>query len=69
ALLPKYINVMRGWLIFAIIGGCATAPCEIQGNAAALLAFLSAYCVFMSPTLAILVCDMRNPPTSAIVFF
>jgi NCS1 family nucleobase:cation symporter-1 len=49
ALSPKYINIRRGQVICAIIGGWALCPWEILASAPGFLSFMSGYTVFLGP--------------------
>ncbi|EIN05896.1 NCS1 nucleoside transporter family [Punctularia strigosozonata HHB-11173 SS5] len=57
ALLPKYINIRRGQVICAILGGWALAPWEILANATGFLSFMNGYTVFLGPFAGIMVTD------------
>ncbi|EIN05897.1 cytosine-purine permease [Punctularia strigosozonata HHB-11173 SS5] len=57
ALLPKYINIRRGQVICAILGGWAMAPWEILANATGFLNFMNGYTVFLGPFAGIMVTD------------
>ncbi|KAI0784506.1 NCS1 nucleoside transporter family [Abortiporus biennis] len=56
-LFPRYINIRRGQIICAILGGWALAPWEILANAQGFLAFMSGYTVFLGPIAGIMVTD------------
>jgi cytosine/uracil/thiamine/allantoin permease len=49
ALLPQYINIRRGQVICAIIGGWVLCPWEILASAPRFLSFMSGYTVFLGP--------------------
>ncbi|KAG6879467.1 hypothetical protein C0992_002470 [Termitomyces sp. T32_za158] len=49
ALFPKYINIRRGQIICAFIGGWALCPWEILATAPGFLSFMSGYTVFLGP--------------------
>ncbi|KAF8235884.1 cytosine-purine permease [Tricholoma matsutake] len=49
AMFPKYINIKRGQVICAILGGWALCPWEILASAPGFLAFMSGYTVFLGP--------------------
>ena len=49
AMLPKYINIRRGQIICAILGGWALCPWEILASAPGFLSFVSGYTVFLGP--------------------
>ncbi|KAG6837788.1 hypothetical protein H0H93_001715, partial [Arthromyces matolae] len=48
-LFPKYINIRRGQVICALIGGWALCPWEILATAPGFLNFMSGYTVFLGP--------------------
>lgn len=48
-LLPKYINIRRGQVICAILGGWAMCPWEILAQAPGFLAFMAGYTVVLGP--------------------
>ncbi|KAF7312262.1 hypothetical protein MIND_00239200 [Mycena indigotica] len=56
-LLPRYINIRRGQIICAIIGGWALCPWEILSSAPGFLTFMSGYTVFLGPFAAIMAVD------------
>jgi len=56
-LFPRYINIRRGQVICAILGGWALAPWEILANAQGFLAFMNGYTVFLGPFAGIMVTD------------
>ncbi|KXN81396.1 hypothetical protein AN958_04785 [Leucoagaricus sp. SymC.cos] len=49
ALLPQYLNIKRGQVICAILGGLALCPWEILASAPRFLSFMSGYTVFLGP--------------------
>ena len=49
AMLPKYINIRRGQIICAILGGWALCPWEILASAPGFLSFVNGYTVFLGP--------------------
>ncbi|KAJ6531800.1 permease for cytosine/purines, uracil, thiamine, allantoin-domain-containing protein [Mycena capillaripes] len=57
ALFPRYINIRRGQIICAIIGGWALCPWEILSSAPGFLTFMSGYTVFLGPFAALMVFD------------
>ncbi|KAK7440050.1 hypothetical protein VKT23_017301 [Stygiomarasmius scandens] len=57
ALFPKYINIRRGQVLCAILGGWALAPWEVLASGEKFLSFMSGYTVFLGPFAAILVSD------------
>ncbi|KAG1800997.1 NCS1 nucleoside transporter family [Suillus plorans] len=57
ALCPKYINIRRGQILCAIIGGWALCPWEILANATGFLSFMNGYTIFLGPFAGIMVTD------------
>jgi len=57
ALAPKYINIRRGQIICAIIGGWAICPWEILAHAIGFLSFMSGYTIVLSPIAAVMIVD------------
>ena len=58
ALWPKYLNIRRGQVICAIVGGWALAPWEILANAVGFLSFMGGYTVFLGPISGIMIADV-----------
>ncbi|KDR74147.1 hypothetical protein GALMADRAFT_251034 [Galerina marginata CBS 339.88] len=56
-LFPRYINIRRGQVICAIIGGWVLCPWEILVSAPGFLSFMSGYTVFLGPFAGIMVVD------------
>ncbi|KAI6101745.1 permease for cytosine/purines, uracil, thiamine, allantoin-domain-containing protein [Pisolithus croceorrhizus] len=56
-LLPKYINIRRGQIICAIIGGWALCPWEILASAQGFLSFMNGYTIFLGPFAGIMITD------------
>ena len=48
-LFPNYIDIKRGQIICAIIGGWVLCPWEILASAPGFLSFMSGYTVFLGP--------------------
>jgi nucleobase:cation symporter-1, NCS1 family len=48
-LFPMYINIRRGQIICALLGGWALCPWEILASAPGFLTFMSGYTVFIGP--------------------
>lgn len=48
-LFPSYINIRRGQVICALIGGWVLCPWEILASAPGFLSFMSGYTVFLGP--------------------
>ncbi|KAI0319812.1 cytosine-purine permease [Amylostereum chailletii] len=57
ALFPRYVNIRRGQVLCAFLGGWALCPWEILATASGFLAFMSGYSVFLGPIAAIMVTD------------
>lgn len=49
ALCPKYVNIRRGQVICAVLGGWALCPWEILASAPKFLTFVSGYSIFFAP--------------------
>ncbi|TBU26191.1 permease for cytosine/purines, uracil, thiamine, allantoin-domain-containing protein [Dichomitus squalens] len=56
-LFPRYINIRRGQVICAILGGWALCPWEILASAQGFLSFMNGYAVFLSPIAGIMIAD------------
>ncbi|KAJ7284997.1 cytosine-purine permease [Mycena rebaudengoi] len=56
-LLPRYVNIRRGQIICAVVGGWALAPWEILSSAPGFLTFMGGYTVFLGPFAALMVVD------------
>jgi nucleobase:cation symporter-1, NCS1 family len=57
-LFPRYVNIRRGCVIAAIIGGWVIVPWKILASSAnTFLAFMSGYSVFLAPIAGILASD------------
>ncbi|KDQ54500.1 hypothetical protein JAAARDRAFT_135506 [Jaapia argillacea MUCL 33604] len=56
-LFPRYINIRRGQIICAFIGGWVLCPWEILANAVGFLSFMNGYTVFLGPFAGIMVAD------------
>ena len=59
-LFPRYINIRRGQVICAILGGWALCPWEILASAQGFLAFMNGYTVFLGPFAGIMVADVSS---------
>lgn len=57
-LFPRYINIRRGQVLCAILGGWALCPWEILASAQGFLSFMNGYTVFLGPFAAIMVADV-----------
>ncbi|KAG6873100.1 hypothetical protein C0995_002943 [Termitomyces sp. Mi166 len=58
-LFPKYINIRRGQIICALIGGWGLCPWEILATAPGFMSFMSGYTVFLGPFAGIMVADVN----------
>lgn len=56
-LFPKWVNIERGCVIAAIIGGWVIVPWKILSSAQTFLAFMGGYAVFLAPIAGILCSD------------
>ncbi|KAJ7066964.1 cytosine-purine permease [Mycena amicta] len=56
-LFPRYINIRRGQIICALVGGWALCPWEILSSAPGFLTFMSGYTVFLGPFAALITVD------------
>lgn len=56
-LFPRFINIRRGQVICAIVGGWTLCPWEILASAQGFLSFMSGYTVFLGPFAGIMVTD------------
>ncbi|KAJ7584871.1 permease for cytosine/purines, uracil, thiamine, allantoin-domain-containing protein [Mycena floridula] len=56
-LFPRWINIRRGQVICALLGGWGMAPWEILASAPQFLGFMSGYTVFLGPFAGIMVAD------------
>ncbi|KAL0952723.1 hypothetical protein HGRIS_006956 [Hohenbuehelia grisea] len=56
-LFPRYINIRRGQVLCALLGGWALAPWEILASASGFLSFMNGYTVFLGPFAGIMVVD------------
>ncbi|KAH9001891.1 NCS1 nucleoside transporter family [Lactarius hatsudake] len=57
ALYPRYINIRRGQVICAFLGGWAFCPWKVLASAPGFLSFLSGYTVFIGPITGIMMTD------------
>jgi len=57
ALAPKYINLRRGQILAAFIGGWAFVPWVVLASASKFLSFMAGYTIFLGPLTGILMCD------------
>ncbi|KAJ6597198.1 allantoin permease [Mycena vulgaris] len=57
ALVPKYLNIRRGAVLCAFLGGWACVPWNLQKSGTVLLNFLSGYAIFLAPAIAVMICD------------
>ncbi|KAF7920209.1 uncharacterized protein EAE97_011550 [Botrytis byssoidea] len=56
-LFPRYINIERGCVIAAIVGGWVIVPWKIISSAQTFLSFMGGYAVFLAPIAGILAVD------------
>ncbi|KAH8816570.1 permease for cytosine/purines, uracil, thiamine, allantoin-domain-containing protein [Xylogone sp. PMI_703] len=56
-LFPKYVNIRRGCIIAALVGGWVIVPWKILNSAQTFLAFMGGYAVFLAPIAGILAAD------------
>lgn len=56
-LFPKWINIYRGCILAAIIGGWVIVPWKILSSATTFLAFMGGYSVFLAPIAGIICSD------------
>ncbi|KIY74149.1 NCS1 nucleoside transporter family [Cylindrobasidium torrendii FP15055 ss-10] len=56
-LFPRYLNIRRGQVVCAILGGWALAPWEILASGQGFLTFMSGYTIFLGPFAGIMVTD------------
>ncbi|PMD12562.1 hypothetical protein NA56DRAFT_712965 [Hyaloscypha hepaticicola] len=56
-LFPRYVNISRGCIIAAIVGGWVIVPWKILSSAETFLAFMGGYAVFLAPIAGILASD------------
>ena len=54
---PRFINIKRGCIIAAIIGGWVIVPWKILASASTFLAFMGGYAVFLGPMAGIIASD------------
>lgn len=54
---PRYVNIRRGCVIAAIIGGWVIVPWKILSSATTFLAFMGGYAVFLAPMAGIIAAD------------
>ncbi|EPQ55779.1 cytosine-purine permease [Gloeophyllum trabeum ATCC 11539] len=57
ALCPKWLNIRRGQVVCAFVGGWVLCPWEILASAAGFLSFMNGYTVFLGPFAGIMVTD------------
>ncbi|MCJ1412600.1 hypothetical protein MMC19_006697 [Ptychographa xylographoides] len=54
---PRYVNIKRGCIIAAVVGGWVIVPWKILSSADTFLAFMGGYAVFLAPIAGILASD------------
>jgi len=57
ALFPRWINIRRGQILCAFIGGWVILPWEILATAIGFLQFMAGYTVFLGPIAGIMIAD------------
>ncbi|KZT61455.1 NCS1 nucleoside transporter family [Calocera cornea HHB12733] len=57
ALAPRWLNIRRGQILCALIGGWVIIPWEILATASGFLNFMGGYTVFLGPICAIMIVD------------
>ncbi|KAK6613747.1 ncs1 allantoate transporter [Botrytis cinerea] len=56
-LFPRYINIERGCIVAAIVGGWVIVPWKVISSAQTFLSFMGGYAVFLAPIAGILAVD------------
>lgn len=56
-LFPRYVNIERGCMIAAVVGGWVIVPWKILSSADTFLAFMGGYAVFLAPIAGIMASD------------
>ena len=56
-LFPRFVNIKRGCIIAAVIGGWVIVPWKILASAETFLSFMSGYAVFLAPIAGVLASD------------
>lgn len=56
-LFPRWVNIFRGCIIAAIVGGWVIVPWKILSSAETFLAFMGGYAVFLAPIAGIIASD------------
>lgn len=56
-LFPRYVNIKRGCIIAAFVGGWVIVPWKILSSATTFLAFMGGYAVFLAPMAGIIASD------------
>ncbi|KAG9249058.1 permease for cytosine/purines, uracil, thiamine, allantoin-domain-containing protein [Calycina marina] len=56
-LFPKYVNIRRGCIIAAVVGGWVIVPWKIISSASTFLNFMGGYAVFLAPIAGIMAAD------------
>ncbi|KDN51568.1 hypothetical protein RSAG8_00113, partial [Rhizoctonia solani AG-8 WAC10335] len=60
ALMPRWLNIRRGQILCAFIGGWAICPWKILGSAVGFLNFMAGYTVFLGPICSIMIVDVSR---------
>lgn len=56
-LFPRWVNIFRGCIIAAIIGGWVIVPWKILSSASTFLSFMAGYSIFLAPMAGIMASD------------
>lgn len=56
-LFPRYVNIKRGCIIAAVIGGWVIVPWKVLASAQTFLNFMGGYAVFLAPIAGIIAAD------------
>ncbi|GAA6061366.1 hypothetical protein JCM10212_005820 [Sporobolomyces blumeae] len=56
-LCPRYINLTRGQVLTALLGGWAVVPWKILASSSSFLTFCAGYSIILGPLAALLTCD------------
>ena len=56
-LFPRYVNIRRGCIIAAVVGGWVIVPWKILSSAETFLSFMGGYAVFLAPIAGIIASD------------
>ncbi|KAI5479816.1 hypothetical protein MNV49_002628 [Pseudohyphozyma bogoriensis] len=56
-LFPRYLNIRRGQILVAIVGGWAMVPWKILASATTFYNFISGYAIVLGPFAGLMICD------------